>query len=119
MFKLVLSGILLLIFTGCSSSKIETTWQHKINNSLNSINVLELNEFLSQSKLLQVNFSVKNESNITKEFRYKIVWFDKLKQPIDTILSNWKNVTLAGNDNVYLTVIAPNESVVDYKILIN
>jgi|SaaInl0LU_22_DNA_1037365.scaffolds.fasta_scaffold01060_7 uncharacterized protein YcfL len=119
MLKIALGYIFILMLAGCSSSDFVPSWQYKIKNTSDSIKVIELSEFLSQSKLLQVSFNVKNGSNITKKFRYKIVWFDNQKQPIDTLLSNWKNVAISGNNNVYLSVIAPNENAVNYKVLIN
>ena len=119
MLKIALGYIFFLMLVGCSYSDFVPSWQYKINNISDSIKVIELNEFLSQSKLLQVSFNVKNGSNITKKFRYKIVWFNNQKQPINTLLSSWKNVTISGGNNVYLSVIAPNQNAVDYKVLIN
>jgi uncharacterized protein YcfL len=119
MLKFIFSWIFILLSIGCASNQFNPSWQYKIENSLGAVNVLELNEYQTKSKLLQVNFNVKNESNVTKKIRYKVVWFDNNQQPVETILSNWKNVNISSNNIVYLTAIAPNESVSSYKILIN
>ena len=68
--------------------------------------------------LLQVNATLRNKWHITLRFQYQFRFFDQDGFPVSPESRPWIPLTIAGNDEVDVTAVAPNPSAEHYKIVI-
>lgn len=50
------------------------------------------------------------------KIRYKFTWYDKSGMAMDTLLSDWQDITVIPGETVYLQSVAPNKDCSDFRI---
>ena len=50
------------------------------------------------------------------KIRYKFIWFNKDGMTMDTILSDWREVTVIPGETIYLRSVAPSRDCKDFQI---
>ncbi len=68
--------------------------------------------------LLQVNATLRNKWDMTLRFQYQFRFYDKDGFPVNQESRPWIPLTIAGNDEVDVTAVAPNPGAENYKIVI-
>lgn len=78
--------------------------------------VLELRETTVGNGLLKIQAEILNTTNSRKEFNYRFDWIDDEGMVIDTLLSNWKRMSLAGQESSFVSAVAPTQRAVDFRL---
>jgi uncharacterized protein YcfL len=68
--------------------------------------------------LLRVQVTVENVTTESLEFEYRYTWFDAKGLEVKTPASVWQSVQVLAKDESYLTGVAPNDNVTDFKLVI-
>jgi uncharacterized protein YcfL len=67
---------------------------------------------------LKVQAEFYNGTNARAEVNYRFEWIDEQGMQIQTPLSSWKRVSLAGRESVMIQGMAPTKNAVDFKLKI-
>ncbi|MAX25015.1 MAG: hypothetical protein CMJ19_10970 [Phycisphaeraceae bacterium] len=65
---------------------------------------------------LRVQAQLYNGTNKRAKFNYRFEWFDEAGMLIDTPLSTWKQISLAGRETSMIQGMAPTKNTVDFKL---
>lgn len=65
---------------------------------------------------LKVQAKLYNGTNTRAKINYRFEWVDESGMLIDTPLSTWKQVSLAGRENVLIQGMAPTKNAVDFRL---
>ena len=79
------------------------------------VHVLSYDCFVNDSGTLTFVMELKNCSREYTEFEYRVDWLRDGSIPVDTLLSNWKAIGLAGEEVAWIKLPAPNAHVSDYR----
>ncbi len=87
------------------------------DNSLrNAAGLIRLNETTLDTGFLKVQAEVYNNTSERKEANYRFEWFDANGMLIDTALSNWRTISLAGKESQFINAIAPTQAATDFRL---
>ena len=116
--KYILLSILTLIFlAGCSKTpEVDPIVKIIGNCSNNDIVIKDISERVRADNFLQVQVTGENLTNDYFKVEYKVVWFDKNHFTIDSILSNWTEVSAYREQPFYINVISPTHKAKSYRL---
>ncbi len=121
----------LALFAGCKSQTVNTTDpafsrampdnvaidQVVTDSSLkNKAGVIEVRETRNASGLMKVQAEIFNSTNKRQEINYRIDWVDDAGIIIDSPMSSWKRISLAGKESQMVTSTAPSPRATDFRI---
>lgn len=78
--------------------------------------VSAINEGRTPQGLLRIQAEIANTTSDYKNVNYKFEWFDKNGMLVESPSSPWKDLTLEGGERRYVTGVAPNANVVDFRL---
>lgn len=78
--------------------------------------LVRLNETTLDTGFLKVQAEVYNDTRERKIANYRFEWFDANGMMIDTALSNWRTVSLAGKESQFINAIAPTQTATDFRL---
>lgn len=78
--------------------------------------VLQLRETRVGNGLLKIQAEILNRTSSRKRINYRFDWIDDAGMVIDTPLTNWKSVSLAGKESSFITSVAPTPRAVDFRL---
>lgn len=79
------------------------------------VSVVNVNESM-KGDLMRVQVELENLNYGPEDFNYQFTWIEQDGFQVDTPPPLWKPGFILGRENVYLTGIAPNPRVVDFRI---
>lgn len=79
-------------------------------------NVREIREGYAASGLLKVQAEIYNGRYARKRVNYRFDWIDESGLIIDTNLSRWTPLSLAGKEAIWVSGIAPTPRAVDFRL---
>ncbi|MGF1485147.1 MAG: YcfL family protein [Opitutales bacterium] len=121
----------LALFSGCKSQTVNTTDpafsnanptnvtidQVETDSSLsNKAGILGVRESRTPGGLLRIQAEIFNSTNKRQEVNYRVDWFDQDGIVIDSPMSSWKRISLAGKDTQPITATAPSPNAADFRI---
>ncbi len=65
---------------------------------------------------LKVQVEVKNDTWTRQRFNWSIEWLDEARMVIDTPLTGWQQMSLAGGEIGVITGVAPSPKAVDFRL---
>lgn len=65
---------------------------------------------------LKVQAQFFNGTNKRAKMNYRFEWFDSSGMLIDTTLSTWKQISIAGRETTMIQGMAPTKSTVDFRL---
>ena len=68
--------------------------------------------------LLRIQITVENVTDERLQFEYRYTWFDASGFEIETPMSNWQTVVVNAKDEAYMSGVAPNAVVEDFKFVV-
>lgn len=87
------------------------------DNSLKkSAGLVRLNETTLDTGFLKVQAEIYNNTRERKRAHYQFEWFDADGMRIDTALSQWKAVSLAGKESQFINAVAPTTTATDFRL---
>jgi uncharacterized protein YcfL len=119
--------VVILAVTGCATSGIEATGtpmgdpefaKHLVihNESLaGNITITDMNSRVTGG-LLEVNVVLTNLTSTDKNIQYQFSWYDGANFEVEQGSRSWTPVTINGHSNVSMKAVAPNPSVISYKV---
>ena len=78
--------------------------------------VIKLNEATVAHGLLKVQVEVQNRTNARQLINYRFDWIDASGMQIETPMSNWKAVSLAGQESKLISAVSPTPDAVDFRL---
>ncbi|QDU33543.1 hypothetical protein KS4_15930 [Poriferisphaera corsica] len=120
----------LLFFAGCTSS-VNTVASDAGTPGYNSVptrkiltddglkkkaRVIDIRESRNASDLLTISVEIQNTTHSRKNFNYRVDWLDANGMSISSLLSSWKQKTLAGKETGFLTAVAPTPKASDFRL---
>jgi len=113
--SLVLLGV---VFSGCATPEkvIEPRWKSKVWDKSYHVDVTNVYEDYSESTGLTLGITFQSSAMARQTPRYRIEWRDAAGIPIASILGNWRDLSLAKDENYSVKVTAPNLKAVSYTI---
>lgn len=118
---------MVLVVSGCATSGIEATGKpmgdpefakHLVihNESLaGNITITDMNSRVTGG-LLEVNVVLTNLTSTDKNIQYQFSWYDADNFEVEQGSRSWTPVTINGHANVTMKAVAPNPSVISYKV---
>jgi len=79
------------------------------------VSVIHVNEG-NQGDLLRVQVELENQNYGPEDFNYQFTWIEKDGFQGDTPPPLWKPGFILGREHIYLSAIAPNPRVVDFRL---
>ena len=84
----------------------------------NKAAILDVIEGRVGDDLLKIQVEVQNLKRKRKEINWKIEWVDQQGLYINSQLTRWNRLSLAGNETAYITAIAPTPQAADFRLKI-
>jgi uncharacterized protein YcfL len=78
--------------------------------------VVQLNEATVGNGLLKIQVELLNRTDARQLVNYRFDWIDNAGMQVDTSLSNWKAVSLAGKESKLISAVAPTPDAVDFRL---
>ncbi len=78
--------------------------------------MLQIRETTVGNGLLKIQAEILNTTSSRKRVNYRFDWIDNAGMVIDTPLSNWKPLSLAGKESGFITSVAPTPRAVDFRL---
>lgn len=78
--------------------------------------VSAINEGRTPQGLLRIQAEIANTTSDYKNVNYKFEWFDKNGMIVESPASPWKDLSIEGGERRYVTGVAPNADVVDFRL---
>lgn len=79
-------------------------------------NVREIREGFAANGLLKIQAEIYNGRRSRKKVNYRFDWIDESGLVIDTNLSRWTSLSLAGKEAIWVSAIAPTPRAVDFRL---
>lgn len=126
-----LTGLALLVLTGCSSTTVNTvepaspTAQREMisdkrvltDQSLNNkVRVIGVNTATGNEGFLKVQVEVENMTKKARSFTYRVEWFDENGMLIQLPTSVAMPRTIEGRETMMITATAPTPRAKDFRI---
>lgn len=87
------------------------------DNSLKkAAGLVRLNETTLDTGFLKVQAEVYNSTSKRKRANYRFEWFDANGMLIDTSLSSWKAISLAGKESQFINAVSPTKTATDFRL---
>jgi len=81
-----------------------------------SAGLVRLNETTLDTGFLKVQAELYNNTRERQRAHYQFEWFDAAGMRIDTALSSWQAVSLAGKESRFVNAVAPTQSATDFRL---
>ncbi len=78
--------------------------------------VLQIRETRVGNGLLKIQAEILNRTSSRKRINYRFDWIDDAGMVIDSPLTNWKSLSLAGKESRFISSVAPTPRAVDFKL---
>jgi len=78
--------------------------------------VLQIRETKVGNGLLKIQAEILNRTSSRKRVNYRFDWIDESGMVIDTPLSSWKPLSLAGKESMFISSVAPTPRAVDFRL---
>lgn len=82
----------------------------------NAAGLVRLNETTLETGFLKVQAEVYNDTRERKRANYRFEWFDADGMLINTSLSSWKAISLAGKESQFITAVSPTKTATDFRL---
>lgn len=79
-------------------------------------NVREIREGVAANGLLKIQAEIYNAWRNRQRINYRFEWIDESGLVIDTHLSRWTSLSLAGKEASWISAIAPTPHAVDFRL---
>lgn len=78
--------------------------------------VLDVIEGRTAEGVLKIQVEVQNLKRKRKEINWKIEWVDEQGMLIQSQMTRWSRLSLAGNERGYISAIAPTPQATDFRL---
>lgn len=78
--------------------------------------VLQIRETRVGNGLLKIQAEILNRTSSRKRINYRFDWIDDAGMVIDSPLTNWKSLSLAGKESSFISSVAPTPRAVDFRL---
>lgn len=78
--------------------------------------LVRLNETTLDTGFLKVQAEIYNNTSTRRRVHYQFEWFDQGGMRLDTALSHWQAIALAGKESRYINATAPTKEAVDFRL---
>jgi len=82
----------------------------------NRIEIVDVNQAVASGDLLKVQVQVKSISSHYRSFNYKFIWIEQDGMAVQSPAPVWRSTQLPAGGVAFVTGIAPNPRVVDFKL---
>ncbi|MBL4700764.1 MAG: YcfL family protein [Phycisphaeraceae bacterium] len=126
---LTLTGVLVGAVAGCQTvntyepndpqAVVHTVNDKRVETDMSLINKAHMQSLITAHTpdgLLKVQAQLFNGTNKREKINYRFQWVDQDGMLIDTPLSTWKQVSLAGREKVMIQATAPSKNAVDFRL---
>ena len=126
---LTLACALLTVAAGCQTvntydpqdpqAVAHTVKDKRVETDLSLINKAHMQSLITAKTpdgFLKVQAQLFNGTNKRAKINYRFQWADQEGMLIDTPLSTWKQVSLAGREKVSIQATAPTKNAVDFRL---
>jgi len=109
----------LIFYTGCVNTQPKNNIVQITDRCLtDTISITDIKGKKKSDGFMKTQIIGKNTTDDYQRLEYKIVWIDKSGFVIQSILSNWREVSADANQEFYITNISPNTKADDFKFYI-
>lgn len=78
--------------------------------------VVQVREATVGNGLLKIQVEILNRRNSRQQVDYRFEWVDSDGMVVDTPMSRWTQISLAGKESVWITGVAPTPRTVDFRL---
>lgn len=78
--------------------------------------LMQLSETTLDTGFLKVQAEIYNNTSTRRRVSYQFEWFDGEGMRIDTSMSNWQAIALAGKESRYIDAVAPTREATDFRL---
>ena len=110
---------ILIFCTSCANTQPKNNIVQITDRCLtDSISISDIKGKKQSDGFMKTQITGRNTTNDYQKLEYKIVWIDNNGFIIQSILSNWRDVSADANQEFYITNISPNTKADDFKFYI-